>query len=44
MDEIIESNLKFLQEFNEEGGTNYTAKEAREEMLQCFPTLKRRQK
>lgn len=41
MEEMIESNLQFLQEMNEEGGTNYTADEAREEMRRFFPTLKR---
>lgn len=44
MEEMVENNLKFLQEFNEESKTNYTAKEAREEMLQYLPTLKRWQK
>lgn len=41
MEEMVESNLKFLKEFNEEDGTNFTAEEARTEMLRYFPTLKR---
>ncbi len=41
MEEMIESNLRFLHEFNEGGGTNFTADEAREEMRRFFPTLKR---
>lgn len=41
MEEMIESNLQFLAEFNEDGGTNFTADEAREEMRKFFPTLKR---
>ena len=41
MEEMVESNLKFLKEFNEEGGTDFTAEEARTEMLKYFPTLKR---
>lgn len=41
MEEIVEHNLNFLKEFNEEGGTDYTADEARFIMLQDFPKLKR---
>ena len=41
MEEMIESNLRFLNEFNEESGTNFTAEEAREEMRKVFPALKR---
>lgn len=41
MEEMIESNLQFLDEFNEGGGTNFTADEARAEMMKYFPTLKR---
>lgn len=41
MEEMVESNLNFLDEFNEEGGTNFTSEEARIEMLKYFPTLKR---
>lgn len=41
MEEMVESNLNFLDEFNKEGGTNFTAEEARIEMLKYFPTLKR---
>lgn len=41
MEEMVESNLKFLDEMNEEEGTNFTPEEARAEMLKYFPTLKR---
>lgn len=41
MEEMIESNLKFLNEFNEESRTHFTAEEAREEMRKVFPALKR---
>lgn len=36
MEEMIESNLKFLDEFNRENDTNLTPKEAREEMMKYF--------
>lgn len=41
MEEMIESNLDFLAEFNQSNGTNFTADQAREEMKKFFPTLKR---
>lgn len=41
MEEMIESNLQFLAQFNADRGTNFTAKEAREEMRKFLPTLKR---
>lgn len=41
MEEMIESNLQFLDEFNKEDGTNFTPDEARAEMMKYFPTLKR---
>ncbi len=41
MEEQIEKNLKFLEEFNKEEGTNFNEEEAREEMSKFFPTLKR---
>ncbi len=41
MEEMIESNLNFLDEFNAGGGTNFTADEARAEMMKYLPTLKR---
>ena len=41
MEEMIEHNLKYLDEFNAAGGTNYTKEEAREELRKFFPQLKR---
>ncbi len=41
MDEMIEHNLKYLDEFNGVGGTNFTPDEARAEMRKFFPQLKR---
>ena len=41
MEEMIESNLQFLSEFNKANGTNYTPDEARAKMREYFPTLKR---
>ena len=41
MEEMIESNLQFLDEMNKESGTNLTPDEARAEMRKYFPTLKR---
>lgn len=41
MEEMIESNLQFLDEFNKEMGTDMSPDEAREEMRKYFPTLKR---
>ncbi|MFT3951467.1 MAG: zinc ribbon domain-containing protein [Oscillospiraceae bacterium] len=41
MEEMIESNLRFLDEFNTGSGTKMTVDEARAEMMKYFPTLKR---
>lgn len=41
MDEMIEHNLKYLDEFNAVGGTHLTPDRARGEMREFFPTLKR---
>lgn len=41
IEEMIESNLRFLQEFNTENGTNYTADEARTILKTHLATLKR---
>ncbi|MDE5577039.1 MAG: helix-turn-helix domain-containing protein [Oscillospiraceae bacterium] len=41
MEEMIESNLQFLDERNKEDGTNLTPDEARAEMMKYFPSLKR---
>lgn len=41
MEEMIESNLQFLDEMNAESGRNLTPDEARKEMMQTFPNLKR---
>lgn len=41
VDEMIESNLKFLDEFNAGNGTNYTEDEARAILKMHLATLKR---
>lgn len=41
MEEMIESNLNFLDEMNAESGRNLTPDEARAEMMKFLPTLKR---
>lgn len=41
MDEMIEHNLQYLEEFNKDSETKFTKEEAREQMRQYFPTLKR---
>lgn len=41
MEEQIEINLQFLDEFNAESGLSMTREQAREEMMKYFPTLKR---
>ena len=41
MEEQIEKNLEFLDEFNKDTNANFSKEQAREEMLQYFPTLKR---
>ncbi|MCC8145735.1 MAG: zinc ribbon domain-containing protein [Bacteroidales bacterium] len=41
MEEIIEHNLEYLDEFNKDTGTSMSKEEAREQMRLYFPTLKR---
>ena len=41
MDEMIEHNLQFLDEFNKDMEHPYTKEEARAEMRKFFPTLNR---
>lgn len=41
MKEMIEHNLKFLDEFNKDAKTQFNEEQAKEEMLKFFPTLKR---
>lgn len=41
MDEMIEQNLKYIDEWNRENNTNYTVDEAREELKKFMPHLKR---
>ena len=41
MDEMIEQNLEYLEEFNKDSEHKYTREEARKEMQKYFPTLKR---
>lgn len=41
IDEMIESNLKFLKEFNEGNGTDYSQEEARLILKEHLATLKR---
>lgn len=41
IDEMIESNLRFLEEYNAETGTSFTPDEARRELKQHLATLKR---
>lgn len=41
MDEMIEYNLEYLDEFNKDSEKKYTAEEARAGMKQFFPHLKR---
>lgn len=41
MDQMIEHNLKYLDEFNGVAGTRLTPEQAREEMHKFFPQLKR---
>ena len=41
MEEMIEHNLKFLEEFNKDASTTFDEKTAAEEMMKFFPTLKR---
>lgn len=41
MDEMIEHNLQFIDEFNKDAGTAFDAAQARTEMKKFFPYLKR---
>lgn len=41
MDEMIEHCLEYIDEFNKDSGQNMTKDEAREQMRQFFPQLKR---
>ena len=41
MNEMIEHNLKFLNEFNKDAKTTFNEEQAKVEMLKFFPTLKR---
>lgn len=41
MDEMIEHCLEYLDEFNKDSGQKLTKAEARKQMRQFFPTLKR---
>lgn len=41
IDEMIESNLRFLDEYNKEMGTSFTVDEARVELKKHLETLKR---
>lgn len=41
MEQEIENNLKYLDEFNKTSDTTFNEEQARKEMLEFFPTLKR---
>lgn len=41
VDEMIEINLKYLDHFNKESGTNFSEEESRKILKQYLPTLKR---
>ena len=41
MEEAIEHNLQYLDEFNKDSDKQFSKDEARAEMLKFFPTLKR---
>jgi transcriptional regulator with XRE-family HTH domain len=41
IDEMIESNLRFLDEYNKEAGTTFTPEQARSELKEHLSTLKR---
>ena len=41
MEEMIEHNLEYLDEFNKDSEHKFTTEEAREQMRKYFPTLKR---
>lgn len=41
MDEMIEHNLNFLEEFNKDSEVKFTVEEARASMQEFFPLLRR---
>ena len=41
MEQMIDHCLEFIDEFNADSDTKFTKEEAREQMMQHFPTLKR---
>jgi ABC-type lipoprotein export system ATPase subunit len=41
LDEMVESNLKYLKEYNAETGSTFTTEQARTELKQFLATLKR---
>lgn len=41
MEEMVENNLAYLDEYNRECGTAFGKEEARKQMMDYFPTLKR---
>ena len=41
MDEMIELNLNYIDEFNKDSEVKYTVEEARKTMKEFFPQLKR---
>ena len=41
MDEMIENNLNYLEEFNKDSAVKFTKDEARDAMKAFFPLLKR---
>lgn len=41
MEEMIENNLHFLDEFNKDADTKFNEEEARKEMEKFFPSLER---
>ncbi|MCD7901266.1 MAG: zinc ribbon domain-containing protein [Bacteroides sp.] len=41
MDEMIEHCLQYIDEFNQDSETKFSKEEARAQMKQFFPTLKR---
>lgn len=41
MEQMIEHNLEYLDEFNRDSAQQFTISEARDQMRQFFPSLKR---
>lgn len=41
MEEMVEHNLTYLDEYNQDSDVKFSKEEARAEMLRFFPTLKR---